>query len=132
MRVIDVDSHITVVKGLEGTPFRVELLSDGGQLMEFYGTQFDAAPPGGKRLRPGKEPIDMRTWWDLDRRLEDLDREGIAKQALLLCIHDGVMFAPLHESATFHAVGPRIAEPAVGITPLFYFPVPYEEMRLKE
>ncbi|MBI3329171.1 MAG: hypothetical protein HYZ81_21020 [Nitrospinae bacterium] len=25
-----------------------------------------------------------------------------------------------------------LAEPAVGITPLFYFPVPYEEMRLKE
>ncbi len=47
-------------------------------------------------------------------------------------IHDRVMFAPLHESATFHAVGPRVAEPAVGITPLFYFPVPYEEMRLKE
>jgi hypothetical protein len=31
-----------------------------------------------------------------------------------------------------HAVGPRVAEPAVGITQLFYFPVPYEEMRLKE
>lgn len=47
-------------------------------------------------------------------------------------IHARVMFAPLHESATMHAVGPRVAEPAVGITPLFYFPVPYEEMRLKE
>lgn len=47
-------------------------------------------------------------------------------------IHERVMFAPLHESATFHAVGPRVAEAAVGITPLFYFPVPYEEMRLKE
>jgi len=25
-----------------------------------------------------------------------------------------------------------VAEAAIGITPLFYFPVPYEEMRLKE
>jgi hypothetical protein len=31
-----------------------------------------------------------------------------------------------------HAVGPRVAGPAVGITPLFYFPLPYEEMPLKE
>jgi ABC-type transport system substrate-binding protein len=47
-------------------------------------------------------------------------------------IHERVMFVPLHESAAMHAVGPRVAEPAIGITPLFYFPVPYEEMRLKE
>jgi hypothetical protein len=30
------------------------------------------------------------------------------------------------------AVGLRVAEPAVGITRLCYFPVPYEGMRLKE
>jgi hypothetical protein len=30
------------------------------------------------------------------------------------------------------AVGLRVAEPAVGITPLCHFPVPYEGMRLKE
>jgi hypothetical protein len=27
---------------------------------------------------------------------------------------------------------PWVAEPAIGITPLFYFRIPYEEMRLKE
>ena len=31
-----------------------------------------------------------------------------------------------------HAAGPRVEEPAIGITPLLFFPVPYEEMRLKE
>ena len=57
---------------------------------------------------------------------------GESAQKLQRRIHDRVMFAPIFEPATFHAVGPRVAEPAVGITPLFYFPVPYEEMRLKE
>jgi hypothetical protein len=83
MQVIDVDSHITVVKGLEGTPFQIKLLPDGGHLMEFNRTQLDFTPPQGKMLRPGKPPIDMRTWWDLDRRLEDRDREGISKQVLI-------------------------------------------------
>ena len=83
MQIIDVDSHITVVKGLEGTPFQVKVLPDGGQLMEFNHTQMDVAPPQGKMLRPKKPPIDMRTWWDLDRRLEDLDQEGINKQVLI-------------------------------------------------
>ena len=37
MQVIDVDSHVTVVKGLEDTPFQIQLLPDGGHLMEFDG-----------------------------------------------------------------------------------------------
>ena len=30
------------------------------------------------------------------------------------------------------AVGPRVEEAAIGITPLAYFPALYEDMRLKE
>ena len=33
MPVIDVDSHVTVIKGLEGSPFQIALLPDGGHLM---------------------------------------------------------------------------------------------------
>ena len=29
MQVIDVDSHVSVTKGLDGTPFQVNLLADG-------------------------------------------------------------------------------------------------------
>lgn len=32
-----IDSHVTVTKGLDDTPFRVQLLPDGGHLMEFDG-----------------------------------------------------------------------------------------------
>jgi len=53
MQVIDVDSHVTVVKGLEGTPLKVEILPDGGYTIEFNRARLNFAPPNGKFLRPG-------------------------------------------------------------------------------
>jgi ABC-type transport system substrate-binding protein len=47
-------------------------------------------------------------------------------------MHERVMFAPIMEPASLHAVGPRVAEPAIGITPLIWWPTPYEDIRLKE
>jgi ABC-type transport system substrate-binding protein len=58
-------------------------------------------------------------------------REAILHQMQRL-IHERVMFAPIMEPASLHAVGPRVVEAAVGITPLTYFPTPYEDMTLKE
>ena len=98
MQVIDVDSHITVTKGLEGTPFQVQMLPDGGHLMEFNRTRIDFTPPQGKMPRPGKPPIDMQTWWDLDRRLPDLDQEGIAQQVLIF-----------HTSHVFYGADSKVA-----------------------
>ena len=83
MQVIDVDSHVTVTKGLEGTPFHVDILPDGGHGFEFNKTGLRFTPPNGKLPRPGNEPISARNFWDLDRRLEDLDRDGIDKQVLI-------------------------------------------------
>ncbi len=39
---------------------------------------------------------------------------------------------PLFEPATLHGVGPRVEEPAVGLTSQLYFTAPYEDMRLKK
>ena len=83
MQVIDVDSHVSVTKGLEGTPFHVDVLPDGGHGFEFSNTGLRFAPPDGMFLRPGKEAISARVYWDLDRRLEDLDRDGIDRQVLI-------------------------------------------------
>jgi peptide/nickel transport system substrate-binding protein len=47
-------------------------------------------------------------------------------------MHERVMHAPIFEPATLHGVGPRVAEPAVGLNPLLYFAAPYEEMRLRK
>ena len=78
MQVIDVDSNVTVVKGLEGSAFRVDLLADGSHSFEFNRATVKFAAPNGKFSRPGKETILARCFWDLDRRLEDLDRDGIS------------------------------------------------------
>ena len=83
MQVIDVDSHVTVTKGLKGTLFQVDTLADGGHGFEFNKTGLRFTPPNGKFLRPGKEAISARVYMDLDRRLEDLDRDGIDKQVLI-------------------------------------------------
>jgi hypothetical protein len=80
MQVIDVDSHVAVTKGLDGSALRVEVLPDGSHSIEFNRSVFKFAAPGGKFPRPCKESILARVHWDLDRRLEDLDRDGIARQ----------------------------------------------------
>ncbi len=98
MQVIDVDSHVSVVKGLEDSPFQITLLPDGGHLMEFSGARIDLTPPHGKTPRPHKPPIDIRTTWDLNRRLEDLDQEGIDRQVLIF-----------HTSHVFYGADPKVA-----------------------
>jgi peptide/nickel transport system substrate-binding protein len=64
------------------------------------------------------------------------ERDRDKREAILLqiqrLIHERVMFAPIMEPASLHAVGPRVAEPAIGITPLTYFPTPYEDMSMKD
>jgi hypothetical protein len=98
MQVIDVDSHVTVTKGLEGTPFKVDILPDGGNSFEFDNTGLRFTPPNGKIPRPGKEPISARNFWDLDRRLDDLDRDGIDKQVLIF-----------HTAHVFYGADNRVA-----------------------
>ena len=98
MQVIDVDSHVTVVKGLEGTPFRVDWLADGSHSFEFNRARIKFAALNGKFPRPGKEPILARCFWDLDQRLEDLDRDGISKQVLIF-----------HSAHVFYDADSRVA-----------------------
>jgi predicted TIM-barrel fold metal-dependent hydrolase len=98
MQVIDVDSHITVVKGLEGSAFRVDMLADGSHSFEFNHAAFKFVAPNGKIPRPGKEAILTRCFWDLDRRLDDLDRDGISKQVLIF-----------HSAHVFYDADSRVA-----------------------
>jgi peptide/nickel transport system substrate-binding protein len=57
-------------------------------------------------------------------------REGLL-QRLQALMHERVMHAPLLERVALYGVGPRVAEPAVGLIPLYPLPAPYEEMCLK-
>jgi peptide/nickel transport system substrate-binding protein len=60
-----------------------------------------------------------------------------AKRAALLhriqrLMHERVMFGPIFEPATLHGVGPRVEEPAIGLSTQLYFAAPYEDMRLRK
>jgi len=57
MEVIDVDSHITVAKGLEGTPICVHLLDDGGHSIEFNRAVVKFAPPNASSRAPAGSPF---------------------------------------------------------------------------
>jgi len=57
-------------------------------------------------------------------------REALLHQIQRL-MHERVMYAPIFEPATIHGIGPRVEEPAVGLTAQLYFPAPYEDIRLK-
>jgi peptide/nickel transport system substrate-binding protein len=73
---------------------------------------------------------------DLDQLFQQqaVERDRSKRQALLpqmqRLMSERVMHAPVFEPATLHGVGPRVAEPAVGLNAQLYFAAPYEEMRL--
>ena len=63
------------------------------------------------------------------------ERDRRKREALLHRIqrlmHERVLHAPIFEAASIHGVGPRVEEPAIGLSPQLYFPGPYEDMRLR-
>ena len=69
-------------------------------------------------------------------RQQAQERDRKKREALLYQIqrwmHERIMFGPIFEPATLHGVGPRVEEPAIGLSPQLYFPSPYEDMRLKK
>ena len=75
---------------------------------------------------------------DLDALFQQqaVERDHSKRQALLhqmqRLMSERVMHAPVFEPATLHGVGPRVAEPAVGLNAQLYFAAPYEEMRLRQ
>ena len=75
---------------------------------------------------------------DLDALFQQqaVERDRSKRQALLhqmqRLMSERVMHAPVFEPATLHGVGPRVAEPAVGLNTQLYFAAPYEEMRLRK
>ena len=64
------------------------------------------------------------------------ERDRKKREALLYriqrLVHERVMFGPIFEPAILHGVGPRVEEPAIGLSSQLYFPAPYEDMRLKK
>ena len=85
----------------------------------------------------GTSPYAYGGYPDIDDLFQQQGRERDRKkrEALLhqiqRMIHDRVMHIPIFEPASLHGVGPRVEEPAIGLSPVLYFAAPYEDMRLK-
>jgi peptide/nickel transport system substrate-binding protein len=62
----------------------------------------------------------------------DRKRREMLLHQIQRLMHERVMFAPLFEPATLHGVGPRVEEPAIGLSSQLYFAGPYEDIRLKK
>jgi len=69
-------------------------------------------------------------------RSQAQERDRKKREAMLYQIqrlmHERVMFGPIFEPATLHGVGPRVEEPAIGLSQQLYFAAPYEDIRLKK
>ena len=94
-------------------------------------TRIEAFAITGGYYADGGYP-DMDALFEQQATERDRDKREAILHQLQRLMHDRVMFAAIMEPASLHAVGPRVAEAAIGITPLTYFPTPYEDMSLKE
>ena len=77
------------------------------------------------------------TYPDIEGLIQEqaVERDRKRREATLLRIqqlmHERVMFAPIWEIATIQGIGPRVAEPALGLITGFAWSAPFEELRLK-
>ena len=46
-------------------------------------------------------------------------------------MHERALFAPLMEPAFLNGIGPRVAEPGIGLISVHAYSAPYEDVRLK-
>ena len=63
---------------------------------------------------------------ELDRK----KREAILHKIQQL-VYDKVMYAPIWELGWLNGVGPRVAEPGLGLIPMHAYSAPYEDLKLK-
>jgi hypothetical protein len=70
------------------------------------------------------------------RSRQTRERDRTKRETLLheiqRLMHERVMYGPIFDPATLHGIGPRVAEPLIGLNTQLYFAAPYEDMRLNE
>jgi hypothetical protein len=61
----------------------------------------------------------------------DRQRREVLLHQLQRLVQERVMFVPIYESAGITGIGPRVAEPALGLITPYQWSGPYEDVRLK-
>ena len=77
------------------------------------------------------------TYPDIEGLIQEqaVERDRKRREATLLRVqqlmHERAMYAPIWEVAILNGIGPRVAEPALGLIAGHLFTAPYEDLRLK-
>ena len=92
--------------------------------------RLEAFVVGGGTFAVGSVPeIDERCRQQAGER-DPGKREAIV-QEIQRMMHEQALFAPIWELAFLSGVGPRVAEPGLGLIPLYIYSAPDEDVRLK-
>jgi peptide/nickel transport system substrate-binding protein len=78
----------------------------------------------------GGDP-DLDALYQKQARERDPERRKAMLYELQRLVHDRVLFVPIYEIAGLNGIGPRVAEPGLGLIPTYNWSGPYEEVRLK-
>ena len=100
-----------------------EALSSGGARLENYVASWGEFAYGGYP--------DLDELFHKQARAINPSRREELLHELQRLVHERVMFVPVYESAGLTGVGPRVAEPALGLISPYQWSGPYEEVRLK-
>lgn len=93
-------------------------------------TRIEAFVVGGGTYAVGSVPeIDERFRKQAGER-DQGKREAILHEIQRI-MHEKALFVPIWELAFLSGVGPRVAEPGLGLIPLYIYSAPYEDVRLR-
>jgi peptide/nickel transport system substrate-binding protein len=93
-------------------------------------TRLEAFVVGGGVYAYGSYPDIDGLFREQAAELDRKKREAILHRIQQL-IHDKVMYAPIWELGWLNGVGPRVAEPGLGLIGMHAYSAPYEDLRLK-
>jgi peptide/nickel transport system substrate-binding protein len=74
---------------------------------------------------------DLDELFQKQARERNLTRREELLHELQRQVHERVLFVPIYESTGLTGVGPRVAEPGLGLISTYQWSGPYEELRLK-
>jgi peptide/nickel transport system substrate-binding protein len=111
-------------KTLQGVILAISgALSSAAARMENYVVSWGDFVYGGS---PDLDELFHQQARELDRQ-----RREVLLHQLQRLVQERVMFVPIYESAGITGIGPRVAEPALGLITPYQWSGPYEEVRLK-
>jgi len=116
-------------KGYSDKKYR-NLIQGGTGAFGNAATRIEAFVASGGAFVYGSYP-DIDTLFREQATELDAKRRGAILERIQQLMHEKAIFAPIWEIGDLHAVGPRVADPAIGYVAGYPFSAPYEDVKLK-